>query len=111
MLASTLTTIAVFLPVVFMEEEVGQLFGDIALAISCAVGTEPDRLDHGDPQPVGQDPRAVGGSVQAKAARLGRLDVVAGGLERRGRSGLPADGLDHRAGWRWSWGCRWRPSR
>jgi len=37
-LASTLTTIAVFLPVIFMEEEVGQLFGDIALAISCAVG-------------------------------------------------------------------------
>jgi len=37
-LASTLTTIAVFVPVVFMKEEVGQLFGDIALAISCAVG-------------------------------------------------------------------------
>ncbi len=37
-LASTATTIAVFLPVVFMKEEVGQLFGDIALAISCAVG-------------------------------------------------------------------------
>lgn len=37
-LASTLTTTAVFLPVIFMEEEVGQLFGDIALAISFAVG-------------------------------------------------------------------------
>lgn len=37
-LASTLTTIAVFLPIVFMEEEVGQLFGDIAIAITCAVG-------------------------------------------------------------------------
>jgi HAE1 family hydrophobic/amphiphilic exporter-1 len=37
-LASTMTTIAVFLPVVFMKEEVGQLFGDIALAISFAVG-------------------------------------------------------------------------
>ncbi|MFQ5776937.1 MAG: efflux RND transporter permease subunit, partial [Terriglobia bacterium] len=36
-LASTLTTIAVFVPVVFIEEEVGQLFGDIAIAISCAV--------------------------------------------------------------------------
>ena len=36
-LASTLTTIAVFVPLVFMKEEVGQLFGDIALAISCAV--------------------------------------------------------------------------
>ncbi len=37
-LASTLTTVAVFLPVIFIEEEAGQLFEDIALAISCAVG-------------------------------------------------------------------------
>ncbi len=37
-LASTLTTIAVFVPVVFVEEEAGQLFRDIAIAISCAVG-------------------------------------------------------------------------
>ncbi|MEE9217513.1 MAG: efflux RND transporter permease subunit [Acidobacteriota bacterium] len=37
-LASTLTTIAVFVPVMFIQEEVGQLFGDIAVAISCAVG-------------------------------------------------------------------------
>jgi HAE1 family hydrophobic/amphiphilic exporter-1 len=36
-LASTLTTIAVFLPVVFMKEEAGQLFRDIALAVTCAV--------------------------------------------------------------------------
>ncbi len=36
-LASTLTTIAVFVPVVFIREEVGQLFGDIAIALSCAV--------------------------------------------------------------------------
>jgi HAE1 family hydrophobic/amphiphilic exporter-1 len=36
-LASTLTTIAVFAPVVFIQEEVGQLFGDIAIALSCAV--------------------------------------------------------------------------
>ena len=37
-LASTLTTVAVFLPVLFVQEEAGQLFGDIALAISAAVG-------------------------------------------------------------------------
>lgn len=37
-IASTLTTIAVFLPVVFVQEEAGQLFRDIALAISAAVG-------------------------------------------------------------------------
>jgi HAE1 family hydrophobic/amphiphilic exporter-1 len=36
-LASTLTTIAVFLPVVFVKEEAGQLFRDIAIAVSCAV--------------------------------------------------------------------------
>ena len=36
--ASTLTTIAVFVPVLFVEETSGQLFRDIALAISCAVG-------------------------------------------------------------------------
>jgi HAE1 family hydrophobic/amphiphilic exporter-1 len=35
--ASTLTTVAVFLPVLFVKEEAGQLFGDIALAISAAV--------------------------------------------------------------------------
>ena len=37
-LASTLTTIAVFLPVLFVQEEAGQIFRDIAIAISCAVG-------------------------------------------------------------------------
>jgi len=36
-LASTLTTIAVFLPIIFVQEEAGQLFRDIALAISSAV--------------------------------------------------------------------------
>jgi HAE1 family hydrophobic/amphiphilic exporter-1 len=37
-LASTLTTIAVFVPVVFIQQEAGQLFRDIAIAISCGVG-------------------------------------------------------------------------
>ncbi|WP_320172688.1 efflux RND transporter permease subunit [Maridesulfovibrio sp.] len=36
-LASTLTTVAVFLPVVFIEEEAGQLFKDIAIAVTCAI--------------------------------------------------------------------------
>ncbi|NNJ24127.1 efflux RND transporter permease subunit [Alienimonas chondri] len=36
-LSSTLTTVAVFLPIVFIQEEAGQLFRDIALAISGAV--------------------------------------------------------------------------
>lgn len=37
-LASTLTTMAVFIPVAFVQEEAGQLFKDIAIAISSAVG-------------------------------------------------------------------------
>jgi HAE1 family hydrophobic/amphiphilic exporter-1 len=37
-LASTLTTMAVFIPVIFIEEEAGQLFRDIAIAIASAVG-------------------------------------------------------------------------
>ena len=37
-LASTLTTIAVFLPVIFVEQEAGQLFRDIAIAVTVAVG-------------------------------------------------------------------------
>lgn len=36
-LASTLTTLAVFIPVILVEAEAGQLFGDIALTISIAV--------------------------------------------------------------------------
>lgn len=37
-LASTLTTMAVFLPVIFMQEEAGQLFRDISIATASAVG-------------------------------------------------------------------------
>ena len=36
--ASTLTTVAVFLPVIFMGDVEGQLFGDLALTVSIAVG-------------------------------------------------------------------------
>ncbi len=36
-LASTLTTLAVFIPIMFIQEEAGQLFKDIAIAISCSV--------------------------------------------------------------------------
>ncbi len=35
--ASTLTTVAVFLPVAFIEQEAGQLFKDIAIAVTCAI--------------------------------------------------------------------------
>lgn len=38
LLASTVTTIAVFLPIMFIQERAGQLFKDIAIAISAAIG-------------------------------------------------------------------------
>ncbi len=37
-LASTLTTMAVFVPVIFVDGQAGQLFRDISIAISCSVG-------------------------------------------------------------------------
>ncbi len=37
LVASTLTTIAVFVPILFVQQEAGQLFRDIAIAISIAV--------------------------------------------------------------------------
>lgn len=37
LLASTATTVAIFLPIVFLEDEAGQLFADLALAIAVAV--------------------------------------------------------------------------
>lgn len=37
LLASTATTVAIFLPVVFLEDEAGQLFADLALTIAIAV--------------------------------------------------------------------------
>jgi HAE1 family hydrophobic/amphiphilic exporter-1 len=37
-IASTLTTLAVFIPVIFVQQEAGQLFRDIALAISFGIG-------------------------------------------------------------------------
>ena len=37
LLASTVTTVAIFLPIIFLQGEVGQLFGDLALTISAAI--------------------------------------------------------------------------
>ncbi len=37
LIASALTTIAVFLPIVFLQDEAGQLFRDIAIAVTAAV--------------------------------------------------------------------------
>jgi len=37
LLASTATTIAIFLPVLFLRDEVGQLFSDLAITITAAI--------------------------------------------------------------------------
>jgi multidrug efflux pump subunit AcrB len=37
LVASTATTVAIFMPVVFLRDEAGQLFGDLAISISVAV--------------------------------------------------------------------------
>jgi len=38
LLASTLTTVAIFIPVMFLEDAVGQMFADLALTIAVGVG-------------------------------------------------------------------------
>jgi len=39
LLASTLTTVAIFLPIIFLKDQSGQLFSDLAVAISAAIAT------------------------------------------------------------------------
>ncbi|MEM0926157.1 MAG: efflux RND transporter permease subunit, partial [Planctomycetota bacterium] len=93
-LASTLTTIAVFLPVIFVEATAGQLFRDIAIAISCGIAfsmlvsftvipTSAAALlrrgsgnaavgslagGHGDEATVPLSPRGLTGVIQSSAA-------------------------------------------
>ncbi len=77
-LASTLTTVAVFIPVAFMKEEVGQLFGDIALAISFAVALSLVISITVIP------------SMAAKILRPSRSDPAGGGAARRIVEGVAA---------------------
>lgn len=72
-LASSLTTVAVFLPIVFVEEEAGQLFRDIAIAISSAVALSMLIAITGIPALSA----LILGRVEKKAhARRGRTFVV-----------------------------------
>ncbi len=96
--ASTLTTLAVFIPVLFLKDEVGQLFSDIALAISCAVGLSllvsvtvippstarilPEHDPDEEPEP-GRDPDA-GPDVNARVPRFFRPLVLPFDLLGRG---------------------------
>ncbi|GAG86045.1 unnamed protein product, partial [marine sediment metagenome] len=39
LLASTLTTVAIFLPIIYLKDQSGQLFSDLAVAISASIAT------------------------------------------------------------------------
>lgn len=95
-LASTLTTVLVFVPIVFIEEEAGQLYSDIAIAISASilvsmlvaitvVPTATARLrfrsDNAQPREGGLRRRTLGvifWLIDGRARRLGVTAVVAG---------------------------------
>ncbi|MBA3598531.1 MAG: efflux RND transporter permease subunit [Methylibium sp.] len=96
-LASTLTTVLVFLPVLFIAEEAGQLYSDIAVAISAAilvsmavaltvVPTLAARVDFrasfdGADQPTGPMTRAALGTVgwllAGRVRRIGAITATA----------------------------------
>jgi len=106
-LASTLTTVAVFIPILLIEEEAGQLFRDIALAICAAVllslvvsvtvipcaaarmlrtqrsNTPLHRLSEAIGRPFGVVPRMVAGVVHASCgswpARIGIVAALTSG--------------------------------
>ena len=59
LIASTATTVAVFVPVLFLKDVEGQLFGDLALTISIAVAYLDRR---------GADAPAVGAGIRARPA-------------------------------------------
>ncbi|MCG8455697.1 MAG: efflux RND transporter permease subunit, partial [Holophagales bacterium] len=93
-LASTLTTIAVFLPIVFVPGEVGQLFRDLALAIAGAVAwslivalTLIPSLSAHLLERMERSP---------KEDREGRLPEGLGGAGRDGGWGKLADSISHR---------------
>jgi HAE1 family hydrophobic/amphiphilic exporter-1 len=92
--AASLTNVAVFLPVVFVEQEAGQLFRDIALSASAAVGismlvaitlvpTAAARLfaaKEGEPQPEGSAHQGNGRPIVA--GRPGWMQRFASGVGR-----------------------------
>lgn len=77
-LSSSLTTVAVFLPILFIKEEAGQLFRDIALAISAGVMLSLLVSLSVIPMAAARllkaaDPHAIPGHEGAKRGRIERL--------------------------------------
>jgi len=92
-LASTLTTVLVFLPVAFVAQEAGQLYSDVAIAISAAilasmlvaitvVPTAAARLSSIDPG--GEDPPGSSHRHRWRDATLALVDAVLKSPRRRG---------------------------
>ncbi len=81
-LASTLTTIAVFVPILFVREEAGQLFRDIALAISCAVGLSLIVAITLIPSMAAKLLGAGDAAVRARTSGLNGLDASARGFTK-----------------------------
>jgi HAE1 family hydrophobic/amphiphilic exporter-1 len=97
-LASTLTTLAVFIPIILVEEEAGQIFRDIAVAISVAVALSllvsitvipmlsarllrtPPRTAQGDGGPGSLIVRRVTGTVAWVLSSPARKGVVIVGI-------------------------------
>ncbi len=95
-LASTLTTVLVFVPIAFVEEEAGQLYSDVAIAISAsiiasmlvAIAVIPAAANRvfdaagGDEAPGGRWRErltgAVGWMIAGSARRIGVIAIVVG---------------------------------
>ncbi|MGC3875051.1 efflux RND transporter permease subunit [Halomonas sp. GXIMD04776] len=80
-LASTMTTVLVFLPILFIEEEAGQLYSDVAIAISAAImasmlvavtliPTLSARLDFGSDETCSGGQEASSGWVKALSNKI-----------------------------------------
>ena len=92
--ASTMTTVLVFLPVAFVQQEAGQLYSDIAIAISSAIlasmlvavtvlPTAAARLDFGGMAPTADNPlrrRALAAVDWVLASPRRRMGTVAAAL-------------------------------
>jgi multidrug efflux pump subunit AcrB len=80
-LASTLTTVLVFIPIIFIEEEAGQLYGDIAIGVSAtilvsmlvAITVVPTAAAN-----FALLPRKASGSDAATSARVGMQGLLRG---------------------------------
>ncbi|QEA38732.1 efflux RND transporter permease subunit [Pistricoccus aurantiacus] len=92
-LASTMTTMLVFLPILFIEEEAGQLYSDVAIAISSAIfasmlvavtliPTLSARLDFGNGQSATDEYGNVSAGGWASAMVSAVRWLVAGPLRR-----------------------------